>query len=118
MKKYHIDLIENILECVGKLNQKTDKKIIDLLENKLLDIIYAMSEYYLNNNSSTLENISSVLLQTAGMNHLNSAPNYNLPYLSLPPQTSKDIALQVFINMNTNRNINIHIDMLFIYILV
>lgn len=28
--------------------------------------------------------------------------NYNLPYLSLPPNTSKDIALEVFINMNTN----------------
>ena len=28
--------------------------------------------------------------------------NYNLPYLSLPPETDKSIALQVFINMNTN----------------
>jgi len=28
--------------------------------------------------------------------------NYNLPYLSLPSNTSKDIALSVFINMNTN----------------
>lgn len=28
--------------------------------------------------------------------------NYNLPFLTLPPQTSKDIALNVFINMNTN----------------
>jgi hypothetical protein len=28
--------------------------------------------------------------------------NYNLPYLSLPTSTSKDIALNVFINMNTN----------------
>jgi hypothetical protein len=28
--------------------------------------------------------------------------NYNLPYLSLPSNTSKDIALEVFINMNTN----------------
>lgn len=28
--------------------------------------------------------------------------NYNLPYLSLPPQTEKEVALQVFINMNTN----------------
>jgi len=28
--------------------------------------------------------------------------NYNLPYLSLPPQTEKTIALEVFINMNTN----------------
>ncbi len=28
--------------------------------------------------------------------------NYNLPYLTLPAQTEKDIALQVFINMNTN----------------
>ncbi len=28
--------------------------------------------------------------------------NYNLPYLSLPPQTDKSVALQVFINMNTN----------------
>lgn len=28
--------------------------------------------------------------------------NYNLPYLSLPSQTEKDIALQVFVNMNTN----------------
>jgi hypothetical protein len=28
--------------------------------------------------------------------------NYNLPYLSLPPTTEKDVALQVFINMNTN----------------
>jgi len=28
--------------------------------------------------------------------------NYNLPYLSLPPQTDKTLALQVFINMNTN----------------
>jgi hypothetical protein len=28
--------------------------------------------------------------------------HYNLPYLSLPLSTSKDIALQVFINMNTN----------------
>lgn len=28
--------------------------------------------------------------------------NYNLPYLSLPSSTSKDIALEVFINMNTN----------------
>lgn len=27
---------------------------------------------------------------------------YNLPYLSLPAQTEKEIALQVFINMNTN----------------
>ena len=27
---------------------------------------------------------------------------FNLPYLSLPPDTGKDIALQVFINMNTN----------------
>jgi len=28
--------------------------------------------------------------------------NYNLPYLSLPAQTDKSIALSVFINMNTN----------------
>lgn len=28
--------------------------------------------------------------------------HYNLPYLSLPPSTEKDVALQVFINMNTN----------------
>ncbi|MDQ6957812.1 MAG: DUF262 domain-containing protein [Mariprofundaceae bacterium] len=28
--------------------------------------------------------------------------NYNLPYLSLPPQTDKSVALNVFINMNTN----------------
>ena len=28
--------------------------------------------------------------------------NYNLPYLSLPSQTEKSIALNVFINMNTN----------------
>lgn len=28
--------------------------------------------------------------------------NYNLPYLSLPPQTDKTVALEVFINMNTN----------------
>lgn len=28
--------------------------------------------------------------------------NYNLPYLSLPSQTEKDVALNVFINMNTN----------------
>ena len=28
--------------------------------------------------------------------------NYNLPYLSLPPDTDKTIALNVFINMNTN----------------
>lgn len=28
--------------------------------------------------------------------------NYNLPYLSLPSQTEKSVALKVFINMNTN----------------
>ncbi|MHC1733835.1 MAG: DUF262 domain-containing protein [Bacteroidales bacterium] len=28
--------------------------------------------------------------------------NYNLPYLSLPSSTQKDVALEVFINMNTN----------------
>ena len=28
--------------------------------------------------------------------------NYNLPYLSLPAQTEKSVALEVFINMNTN----------------
>lgn len=28
--------------------------------------------------------------------------HFNLPYLSLPAETSKDVALQVFINMNTN----------------
>ena len=28
--------------------------------------------------------------------------HYNLPYLALPSETNKDIALQVFINMNTN----------------
>jgi hypothetical protein len=28
--------------------------------------------------------------------------HYNLPYLSLPAETAKDVALQVFINMNTN----------------
>lgn len=28
--------------------------------------------------------------------------NYNLPYLSLPPNTDKSVALDVFINMNTN----------------
>ena len=28
--------------------------------------------------------------------------NYNLPYLSLPSQTEKNIALEVFVNMNTN----------------
>ncbi len=28
--------------------------------------------------------------------------NYNLPYLSLPLQTDKSVALEVFINMNTN----------------
>ena len=28
--------------------------------------------------------------------------HYNLPYLSLPPQTDKSVALNVFINMNTN----------------
>lgn len=28
--------------------------------------------------------------------------NYNLPYLSLPSDTPKDVALEVFINMNTN----------------
>jgi len=28
--------------------------------------------------------------------------HFNLPYLALPPTTAKDVALQVFINMNTN----------------
>jgi hypothetical protein len=28
--------------------------------------------------------------------------NYNLPYLSLPSQTDKSVALKVFVNMNTN----------------
>ena len=28
--------------------------------------------------------------------------HFNLPYLSLPAETTKDVALQVFINMNTN----------------
>ena len=28
--------------------------------------------------------------------------HFNLPYLSLPSDTSKDVALQVFINMNSN----------------
>jgi len=28
--------------------------------------------------------------------------HFNLPYLALPSTTSKDVALQVFINMNTN----------------
>ncbi len=28
--------------------------------------------------------------------------NYNLPFLSLPPNTDKSVALEVFINMNTN----------------
>ena len=28
--------------------------------------------------------------------------HFNLPYLSLPSNTPKDVALQVFINMNTN----------------
>jgi len=28
--------------------------------------------------------------------------HFNLPYLSLPADTGKDVALQVFINMNTN----------------
>lgn len=28
--------------------------------------------------------------------------HFNLPYLSLPAETAKDVALQVFINMNTN----------------
>ena len=28
--------------------------------------------------------------------------HFNLPFLSLPPETPKDVALQVFINMNTN----------------
>jgi len=28
--------------------------------------------------------------------------SYNLPFLSLPPETPKDVALEVFINMNTN----------------
>ncbi|MDR2091805.1 MAG: DUF262 domain-containing protein [Azoarcus sp.] len=28
--------------------------------------------------------------------------HFNLPYLSLPADTSKDVALQVFVNMNTN----------------
>ena len=28
--------------------------------------------------------------------------NYNLPYLSLPSQTDKSVALNVFVNMNTN----------------
>lgn len=28
--------------------------------------------------------------------------HFNLPYLSLPSETTKDVALQVFINMNTN----------------
>ena len=28
--------------------------------------------------------------------------NYNLPYLSLPPSTDREVALEVFINMNTN----------------
>ncbi len=32
----------------------------------------------------------------------NTIKNYNLPYLSLPPSTAKDTALEVFINMNTN----------------
>ncbi len=32
----------------------------------------------------------------------NQVANFNLPYLSLPSNTSKDVALQVFINMNTH----------------
>jgi hypothetical protein len=40
------------------------------------------------------------------LNHINAfretAKHYNLPYLALPSNTSKDTALNVFINMNTN----------------
>ena len=32
--------------------------------------------------------------------------HFNLPYLSLPASTPKEIALQVFINMNTNSSVN------------
>jgi len=37
------------------------------------------------------------------INHLRSIiANYNLPYLALPANTDKSVALEVFINMNTN----------------
>jgi hypothetical protein len=38
--------------------------------------------------------------------------NYNLPFLSLPPSTNKDTALEVFINMNTNSKPLSHYDII------
>lgn len=38
--------------------------------------------------------------------------NYNLPYLSLPASTSKEVALDVFINMNTNSKPLTHYDII------
>ena len=38
--------------------------------------------------------------------------HFNLPYLSLPSETSKDVALQVFINMNTNSKPLSHYDII------
>lgn len=46
-------------------------------------------------------NLKTEILNTI-RDYRETIAHFNLPYLALPSQTSKDTALQVFINMNTN----------------
>ncbi len=56
------------------------------------DIIDKIEKY-----NSVKTDLQKIIMQTR-----ESLKHFNLPYLSLPVSTHKEIALQVFINMNTN----------------
>lgn len=86
--------IQEATEYLAPPNIPTDIKSLDHVEAlELISNFQTKSESF----NKTKERLKDQI------NHLREiVRHYNLPYLALPSDTPKEVALQVFINMNTN----------------
>ena len=85
------------LFCPGDISTEIDDWVNAALEDSKPSSSNEYFEDLFTNWMSKKEQIKTII-----RDFRETISHFNLPYLALPPQTSKEIALQVFINMNTN----------------
>lgn len=86
--------IQDATEYLAPPNIPTDIKSLDHVEAlELISSFQTKSELF----NKTKERLKDQINQLREI-----VRHYNLPYLALPSDTPKEVALQVFINMNTN----------------
>ena len=86
------DLLKPI-DMASEVENWLDRATIDMKPTEGVENFVAKYEEYI----AAKDKVKDIIYKLR-----ENVKHYNLPYLALPTETRKDVALQVFINMNTN----------------